>query len=394
MNRLLLSVLLFGYGIAMAATDQGLVKPKIMILANFPPEEKIWHDIPDFDILARPVTVPGISPLYPKVHCTSDGDICKMSTGLGQVNAATTMAALVYSGMFDLTQTYFLIASIAGINPTVGTLNSVVFSRYVVQIALQYEFDIRDLPENYTTGYIPLGSKAPGEYPRIAYGTEVFELNASLRDMVMQIASQVELGDSEVSKKYRAKYAANPEYKAAAQPPRVFAGDCVEGDNFWTGRMLSEAFSNYTKLITNGTGVYTTTAMEDAGTLNPLLRAAKLELVDFGRIILMRAASNFDRPPPGRTAAQHKFWTDEGSFESSLGNVRRCGLRIIQNILQNWDSRFSAGIPAKNYIGDILGTLGGKRDFGPEKFGYNPILDEVEDDNPMPDAHSDGKDEL
>ena len=101
-----------------------------------------------------------------------------------EINAASTISALLYSQLFDLTKTYFLIAGIAGINPEQGTLGSVTFARFEVQVALQYEFDIRDIGSNYSSGYIPYGTKAPLEYPQAFYGTEVFEVNQALRSKV------------------------------------------------------------------------------------------------------------------------------------------------------------------------------------------------------------------
>ena len=62
------------------------------------------------------------------------------------------MTALTFSSLFDFTTTYFLIAGIAGIDPKVATLGSVTFAKYAVQVALQYEFDAREIPENFTTG--------------------------------------------------------------------------------------------------------------------------------------------------------------------------------------------------------------------------------------------------
>ena len=66
--------------------------------------------------------------------------------GEGEINAATTITGLLESPKFDLTTTYFLIIGIAGINPNVGSIGDVTFARYAVQVALQYQFDIRDLP--------------------------------------------------------------------------------------------------------------------------------------------------------------------------------------------------------------------------------------------------------
>ena len=85
---------------------------------------------------------------------------------VAEINAAVTIASLVRSKRFDLTSTYFMIAGIAGINPEVATISSVTFARYAVQVALQYEFDPRDIPANFSTGYIPQGSVVPDEYPQ------------------------------------------------------------------------------------------------------------------------------------------------------------------------------------------------------------------------------------
>ena len=101
-----------------------------------------------------------------------------------EINAAGSIAALVFSQTFDLKHTYFLIAGIAGIDPNVGTTGAVTFARFEVQVALQYEFDIRELGSNFSTGYIPNGAKAPLEYPTFIYGTEVFEINDALRSKV------------------------------------------------------------------------------------------------------------------------------------------------------------------------------------------------------------------
>lgn len=129
-----------------------VVKPKVFIISMFTPEADVWYGIPEFDLLALNITVPGFSPLFQDAHCTADGDVCQLTTGESEINAATTVASLVRCPRFDLTETYFMIAGIAGVNPEVATIASVTFARYAVQVALQYEFDQLDLPSNYTTG--------------------------------------------------------------------------------------------------------------------------------------------------------------------------------------------------------------------------------------------------
>lgn len=58
-----------------------VVKPKVFIISMFAPEADVWYGIPEFDLNALNVTVPGFSPLFPDAHCTANGDICQLTTG-------------------------------------------------------------------------------------------------------------------------------------------------------------------------------------------------------------------------------------------------------------------------------------------------------------------------
>jgi purine nucleoside permease len=48
---------------------------------QFSPEAEVWYGIKEFNLLAQNITVPGLSPLFPEVHCTKKGDICQIITG-------------------------------------------------------------------------------------------------------------------------------------------------------------------------------------------------------------------------------------------------------------------------------------------------------------------------
>lgn len=106
--------------------------------------------------------------------------------GEAEINAAASTMAMFLSPVFDFRkvctlsislsttvltrfdsclltgQTYWLIAGIAGVNPYQGTLGSVTFSRFAVQVALQYELDARQMPSNWSTGYWNYGTSRPG----------------------------------------------------------------------------------------------------------------------------------------------------------------------------------------------------------------------------------------
>ncbi|CAI7594570.1 unnamed protein product [Penicillium glandicola] len=347
-------------------TASTAIAPKVFIVSMFAPEAEAWWGIPEFNLLAHNITIPGLSPLFPDVHCTKDYEVCQLVTGEGEINAAATVSAVAFSPQFDLTQTYFFVAGIAGINPEQGTTGSATFARYAVQVALQYEIDIRELPSNYSTGYIPQGSELPGQYPTSIYGTEVFEVNADLRTIAANFARKANLSDNTVAQAYRAHYkTASGKYHAGTLPPSVVECDVATSDVYYSGNILGDAFANTTKVLTNGTGVYCATAQEDNATFEVLLRSAMHKLTDFSRIIVMRTASDFDRPYPGTSAAWNLLTAEQGGYTPAIENLYIAGIKVVEGILNGWDATFAAGVKANNYVGDIFGSLGGTPDFGP-----------------------------
>ena len=234
------------------------------------------------------VSSPGFSPLYSDARCTANGTVCLFTTGESEINSAASLMALVLSKRFDLRNTYFLAAGIAGVNPRHGTLGSVALIKYAVQVALQYEIDSRSLPADWPTGYIAYGREYPHEYPSITYGTEVFELNENLQDIAYNLASNATLSDADGPTQYRALY----QEEIASQPPSVLKCDSATSDVYYSGRRLSEAFENTTSLWTNGTGVYCMSAQEDNAILEVLVRGAIEERVDFSRVAILRAGKS------------------------------------------------------------------------------------------------------
>ncbi|KAG9234931.1 purine nucleoside permease-domain-containing protein [Amylocarpus encephaloides] len=361
-----------------------VVAPKVFIITMFPPEADPWlknSGNPNGigSLLDMNITIPGASPLFPQAHCLASGTVCLMTIGEGEINAASTMTALLLSHLFDLTKTYFLITGIAGVNPNHGTLSDVAFAKYAVQIGLQYEFDAREVPGDWRTGYVPLGAKHPDLYPTSLYGTEVFELNANLRDAAYDFAVGAAMNDSGISVDYRQNYntataGSASRFKAALRTPGVIKGDVVTSDVYFSGTLLGESIEKFVTLITNGSAVYTMTAQEDNATLNSLLRAAMLDLVDFSRVIIMRGAADFDRPYPGSSCLDNLFGIKQGAFDPSIRNLYTSGMMVVRGILGEWEGRYERGVEAKNYIGDLWGNLGGKPDFGPgRQHSDNPV---------------------
>lgn len=292
-----------------AASRSAPITPKLFIISMYDSEGRAWYGVPDFNLLAHNVTVPDLLPLFPDVHRTANYDVCQLTTSEGQVNAASTMTALVYSPLFDLRTTYFFVAGVAGINPNQGTIADATFARYSVQVSLQYELDAREIPSNFSTGYFPQGAYDLTQYPAIIYGTEAFEVNDALRKIAVDTAKKAALKDSARAQAYRAKYAVGT---AARSVPSVRECDVGTADTYFSGELLGDAFANYKKLVTNGTGIYCTAAQEDNGTLEPLLRAATTKLVDFARIAILHTINDFDQPYPRQSILQNLVYEDPG----------------------------------------------------------------------------------
>lgn len=121
--------------------------------------------------------------------------------------------------------------------------------------------------------------------------------------------------------------------------------------------MLGDAFEEYFQQVTNGSGKYAMTAQEDAAVLEVMIRGAQAGLVDFERCLVMRGASNFDRPYPGESAAQSLLFDTSGGFSIALANLYNAGKPIVDDILTNWKKTWASGIKPTGYAGDIFETV-------------------------------------
>ncbi|KAK6460996.1 purine nucleoside permease [Scheffersomyces coipomensis] len=344
-----------------------IYQPKVFIISMFSYERDPWLESLDF---IHNITLPGLSPVYPTLYCTTNFTICQITTGEGEINAASSITALGLNPLFDLSKTYFLIGGIAGGEPAYTTLGGVTFAKYAVQVGLQYQLAyldyIKEEPD-WISGYVPYGVDDQYTYPANVYGTEVFEVNEALRNRAVELALKVELNNGTAQNAYiRSLY----DEEVAQGLPTIFSCDVVTSDNYFTGNILNDYFSNLTKVLTNGSATYCSTAQEDNASLEAFTRLDKYGLVDFDRVLVMRTISDFSRPPPSINAVEFFFNTSQGGSSAAVANIVLAGTPIIHDILTNWDKVYEAGLKyqSKNYVGDILATLGGTPDFGKASF--------------------------
>lgn len=316
------------------------LRPKVVVVAMFevgddtgdrPGELQLWVEREHLD---RVVPLPAAP--HP-IRANADGSVIAILTGVGNVNAASTLMALGLDPRFDLRRSYFLIAGIAGVNPEAASVGSAAWAKFVVDGDLAHELDAREIPADWTTGRLPLSKRAPFEQPRAPdrHG-QVFVLNAALTDWAFALTRDTPLADSPALQQARARYTATP---AALRPPSVLMGDVVASSTFWHGTRMSRWAGEWMNYFTDGRGHYAMTAMEDAGTLRALQKLGAAGRVDFQRVLLLRTASNFDGPWPGASTLE-SFRGEEPTHYSgmlpSLEAAHAVGSRVVHALVERW----------------------------------------------------------
>ncbi|HTV50536.1 MAG TPA: hypothetical protein VME21_05070 [Steroidobacteraceae bacterium] len=311
---------------------------KVLVINLFGLEAKPW-----IAALAptRDIAVPGLSSEYPLVRCNAE-EVCQMTTDMGHANAAASTMAVLLSGRFDLRQTYFLIAGIAGIDPARGTLGSAAWARYLVDAGIAHEIDARELPPGWSDGYFGVMTNGPKEVPKLEYHTEVFRLDEALLQQALALSRGAQLEDADDLRAYRRHF---PE-AAANHPPSVIQCDTLTGDTWWSGRRLGEHARQWTRLLTDGKGTYCTTQEEDNAVLTALTRGSQARLLDLRRVADLRTGSDFDRPYPGQPALagliDQRALVDGVSVAAD--NLVRAGMPLVSAIVAHW-SEWRQGVP-------------------------------------------------
>jgi purine nucleoside permease len=292
--------------------------------------------------LSQTLPVAGLPTADPNVHCDAD-DVCEVTLGMGYANAASSMTVLLYRSGLDLSHTYFLIAGIAGIDPSQGTLGTVAWSRYAVDFGLSYEIDAREMPAAWPYGYFGIETTGPTQIPPALYGSEVFRLDETLLQASLALSTGAQLEDGAQAMSTRSSYASAP----ANQPPTVTQCDTTSSDTWIAGTALQQRARDWVKLLTGGAGTFCTSAQEDNASLEVLTRAAAGGIVDMHRVALVRSASDFSSPYPGQTDAASLLGSlNSGGLTLSTSNLVHATTPVIQAIVANW-SQWQGGVPVQ-----------------------------------------------
>lgn len=271
---------------------------------------------------------------YHAVRMNRAGEMAIL-TGAGTAHAAATVMAVGLDPRFDFSRAFWIVAGIAGGNPNRISLGSAAWAHFVVDGDLGYEIDAREVPQEWTTGYIPLRKTRPFELPAAPPDGQVFELDGALTQWAFQVSRNTELDDNEILKTARSAF----EGTAAQKPPFVTMGDTMSSSTFWHGK-LSDAWANgWVSYFTGGKGQFTTTGMEDTGTLQSLKFLSAAGRVDWHRILVLRTVSNYDQQPRGMTAAESLAHQRIGTYSAYLPSLEaayRVGHEVAEALLRQW----------------------------------------------------------
>jgi len=252
--------------------------------------------------------------------------------------------ALVLSGQFDFTKTYWLINGIAGVDPADASIGSAAWARYVIDGDVAYEIDSREADPSWPYGIMPIGSKVPNQKPkREGWEPEemAYALNPSLVAWAFALTKHTVSPDTARMAAYRALYVGYPN---AQRPPFVLIGDSFGSSRYWHGKTMSHWANDWDKLWTHGKGNFVMADMEDQGFSCALHRLAKMGKVDFQRVMFLRTGSNYCLQPPQMDVNQSMHEEYDG-YLPSLEAAYRVGSQVVHELAGNWD-KYRDGMPS------------------------------------------------
>ena len=281
------------------------------------------------------------------LYLSNDGVMATM-LGAGTSNAAASAMALGLDERFDLSRAYWLVAGVAGGDPDDISLGSAAWAKHVVDGDLMYEYDGREIPDDWPYGIVPLGGKRPAESPsdldrnrRLNY-TMAFRLNEGLVDWAYALTRDVDLGDGPGTAAYRALFDG---YPRAQRAPFVTIGDNLSASTYWHGHMLNRWANDWVRVYTDGDANFVTSDMEDSGFLTALERVSRSGRVDADRVLVLRTVSNYTTPPPGKTPQWSRAQPYPDGGKPAIESAFRVGNVVVQALLDSWE-RYAEELPS------------------------------------------------
>ena len=318
------------------------IRVKVVVVAMFEPGEDTGDAPGEYQLWVERERLDQVFPLpagYHHVRMNKDG-VLGMLTGVATAKAAASVMALGLDPRFDLTKAYWVIAGIGGGDPADVSLGSAVWASHVIDGDIGYEIDSREIPPDWSTGFVPLRKSKPYEQPvKPQLDGELYTLNPDLVAWAFQLTKNIPLADTAQIRGYRARFAGFPN---AVKPPFVTVGDTMSSGTFWHGSKMDEWANEWTRYYTGGKGNYMIAAMEDSGTMQALTFLNQAGRADLNRVLVLRTVSNYDREAPGTTPAESLKSMVGGKFAAymeSLDAAQIVGDKVVRDIVEHWTDR-------------------------------------------------------
>ena len=214
-------------------------------------------------------------------------------TGMGKVNAATSLTSILNDSRFDFSDTYIISVGCAGSAIEYGTMGDVFIITSAVDYDLGHKADIREMTnsDSETTWY----------HDASYDGSAFKHLNTALTDQVYEVTKDVKLETTDQTRKFMKDEFDDADW--AVRDPKVLKGTTVTGDNYWKGK-YDHANAILIAKTYDCPDPYATTEMEDVALADVADRYGLLD-----RFLIIRDSVNTDVFMSGNTPGT--LWGDE-----------------------------------------------------------------------------------
>jgi len=316
---------------------------KVVLLSMFEPGEDEGDRLGEFQNWVERLPLDKSLPFpagYRDLRYNEEMGVLGIVTGVGNTKTAVSVTSLGLDDRFDLTNAYWLVAGISGVDPHDAPTSSAVWADWVIDGDLSHEIDAREIPEGWTTGYIPLRKTEPYQKP-FPKEREVIaiQMNPGLMNWAYQMTKDIELPDNDEISQMRSLYKG---YPAATMKPKVMIGTQLAASTYWHGELLNDWANDWVEYWTEGEGNFVTSAMEEVGTWHSLERLDAMGLADKDRMLVLRTASNFTMQWPGITAYQSlsgEKLTGKGysAYIPALESAYIVGSPVVKALVNGWN---------------------------------------------------------
>lgn len=276
--------------------------------------------LPKFETGAMSGDFPGEAQLFYEAYCAGGAEyairggfpghklyvkdgVALYVTGMGKVNAALSLQAVVMDGRFDFSRCLFLSVGCGGSAWGSTVMGDVIVATAAVDYDLGHHADIRDLePDSETTWFHDdIFDSAAGRI-----------LDPALTERIYALVRDTALETTENTRRFLAKAAGGAQW--ALRQPKVCKGTTVSGDNYWKGQQGHRNAQLMAKVY-GCPDPFAMSEMEDAALAVALDRLGWLH-----RYAAVRVSVNMDVFMNGMTA--RRLWgpdqRDSIAAESSL----------------------------------------------------------------------------